>query len=208
MQRTRVKICGITRVKDAQSAAALGVDAIGLVFHAKSPRSINIERALLIKQALPAFVTLTALFMDEKQSWVEQVIKILNPDLLQFHGDECPDDCIRYNIPYIKAIAMQGMQNLDAYMQCYPTAQGFLLDSHAAGEQGGSGDSFDWQLIPKELKGKIILAGGINPDNVFDAIQQVRPWAVDLSSGVEQTKGIKSEDKMKLLMKEVARANR
>jgi len=207
MNRTRVKICGITRVEDALIAAQLGVDSIGLVFHKKSPRFLNIKQAVLIKQALPAFVTITALMMDETTSWVDEVVNTLNPDCLQFHGDECPDDCNRYNIPYIKAVAMSGMQNLPAYMSCYQEAQAFLLDSHAAGQQGGSGEAFDWADIPTELKQQIILAGGITPENVYEAISQVSPWAVDLSSGVERAKGIKDEEKMHRLMREVKRAN-
>jgi phosphoribosylanthranilate isomerase len=207
MNRTRVKICGITRVEDALTAARIGVDSIGLVFHKKSPRFLNLEQALLIKNALPAFVTVTALMMDESSVWVDDIVSTLNPDCLQFHGDECPDDCNRYNIPYIKAVAMTGMQNLSAYMSCYKGAQAFLLDSHASGQQGGSGEAFEWSKIPQELRKKIILAGGITPDNVYEAITQVSPWAVDLSSGVEHSKGIKDEEKMLHLMNEVNRAN-
>ncbi len=207
MNRTRVKICGITRVEDALIAAELGVDSIGLVFHQKSPRFLSLEQSLTIKKALPAFVTITALMMDEATSWVEEIVATLNPDCLQFHGDECPDDCNRYNIPYIKAVAMTGVQNLPAYMSCYKDAQAFLLDSHSAGQQGGSGEAFDWDEIPSELRKNIILAGGITPDNVYTAIQQVSPWAVDLSSGVEQAKGIKDKEKMHRLMREVKRAN-
>lgn len=207
MNRTRVKICGITRVEDALEAAQLGADSVGLVFHQKSPRFLSLEQALLIKKSLPAFVTVTALMMDEASDWVDEIVTTLNPDCLQFHGDECPDDCNRYNIPYIKAVAMSGMQNISAYMSCYPDAQGFLLDSHAAGKQGGSGEAFDWSTIPTELRQQIILAGGITPDNVYEAITQVKPWAVDLSSGVERAKGIKDKDKMHSLMREVIRAN-
>jgi len=207
MNRTRVKICGITRVEDALIAAQYGVDSIGLVFHAKSPRFVLLEQALAIKKALPAFVTVTALMMDESTDWVAEIVSTLNPDCLQFHGDECPADCNQYNIPYIKAIAMSGLQNLTAYMACYKDAQAFLLDSHAAGQQGGSGEAFDWIEIPVELRQQIILAGGITPDNVYAAISQVSPWAVDLSSGVESAKGIKDDEKMHRLMREVKRAN-
>lgn len=207
MSRTRVKICGITRVEDALDAAQLGADSIGLVFHEKSPRFVSIEQALIIKQSLPAFVTITALMMDEKSSWVGDIVEHLNPDCLQFHGDECPDDCNKYNIPYIKAIAMSGMQNIEAYMSCYKDAQAFLLDSHAVGQQGGSGEAFDWAVIPNDIRQQIILAGGIVPDNVYQAITEVSPWAVDLSSGVEKSKGIKDKHKMIKLMNEVNRAN-
>ncbi len=207
MNRTRVKICGITRVDDALIAARLGVDSIGLVFHRKSPRFVTLDQALLIKQALPAFVTVTALMMDETAAWVDEIVTRLNPDCLQFHGDECPDDCQQYNIPYIKAIAMSGLQNIPAYMACYPQAQGFLLDSHSPGQQGGSGQAFDWDTIPVKLREHIILAGGITPDNVYAAIRQISPWAVDLSSGVERAKGIKDKEKMHRLMREVKRAN-
>jgi len=207
MNRTRVKICGITRVEDGLAAAQLGVDSIGLVFHKKSPRFVELQQAIKIKNALPSFVTITALVMDERIEWVDEIVAKLNPDCMQFHGDECPDDCNRYNIPYIKVIAMSGLQNIESYMSCYPDAQGFLLDSHAAGQQGGSGESFDWSSIPKSLQKQIILAGGISPDNVYDAITQINPWAVDLSSGVEKSKGIKDFTKMHTLMNEVHRAN-
>lgn len=207
MTRTRVKICGMTRVEDVLMAAQLGVDSIGLVFHAKSPRFLSLQHALLIKKALPAFVGVTALMMDETKHWVDEVVTTLNPDCLQFHGDECPDDCNQYNIPYIKAVAMSGLQNLPAYMSCYEDAQAFLLDSHALGQQGGRGDAFDWLTIPTQFRQQIILAGGINPDNVYRAITQISPWAVDLSSGVERLKGIKDEAKMQRLMREVKRAN-
>lgn len=207
MARTRVKICGVTRVEDAIKAAELGADAIGLVFHQKSPRCIDLKKALEIKNAVPAFVSLVALMMDERREWVDQVVSELNPSALQFHGDELPADCNRFNIPYIKAIAMSGMDDLAAYMADYHDAQAFLLDSHAAGQQGGSGQSFDWNTIPQALRQQIILAGGIGPDNVYQAIKLVSPWAVDLSSGVEKSKGIKDFEKMHTLMKEVKRAN-
>lgn len=207
MSRTRVKICGITRVEDALCAADNGADSIGLVFHQKSPRAIDISQALKIKQALPPFVTVTALMMDEQTAWVDEVVNLVKPDLLQFHGDECPEDCIRYDIPYIKVIAMSGLQNLQAYMDCYPHAQGFLLDSHDVGQQGGSGKTFNWNKIPTEIRHSIILAGGINPENVYQAIVDIKPWAVDLSSGVEQSKGIKDPQKIQQLMNEVKRAD-
>jgi phosphoribosylanthranilate isomerase len=205
--RTRVKICGITRVHDAIHAANRGADTIGLVFHQPSPRVIEIEQALVIRRALPPFVTVTALFLDETADWVTQVVHRLRPDCLQFHGNESPEFCETWLTPYIKSIPMGSIGDPDAYAQTYTTAQGFLFDSNAAGRLGGSGDTFDWSKIPASFGYPLILAGGINSSNVAEAIARVQPWGVDVSSGVEVSRGVKSTDLIDQFFHEVKRGD-
>lgn len=204
--RTRVKICGITRPEDGVAAAALGVDAIGLVFYAKSPRFIDFETARAVCAALPGFVTVVALFLNPDADEVEQVLAEVPVDLIQFHGSESAEFCRSFNRPYIKALGMADA-NLQQQLVNYQDARGLLLDSHAMGEAGGSGQTFDWARIPEQLRRRIILAGGLNPDNVAAAIRQVRPYAVDLSSGVESAPGIKDVARMTRLMNEVKRVD-
>ena len=189
--RTRVKICGITRVQDAVCAAGMGADAIGLMLHQPSSRAVGLAQALEIRHVIPPFVTVTAVFLDEAEDWVAQVLHRLRPDCLQFHGCESPEFCESWGTPYIKAIPMGSIENAADYAARYRLAQGFLLDSNAAGRLGGSGDTFDWSRIPAHFDYPIILAGGINAANVADAITRVKPWAIDVSSGVETAKGIK-----------------
>lgn len=205
--RTRIKICGITRLSDAQQAAALGADAIGLVFHAQSPRAIEIDAALEIRRAMPPFVTVTALFMDETENWVDRVLEKVRPDCLQFHGAEPAEFCTQWSRPYLKAIPMGSVENIAAYAARYRDAGGFLLDSNAAGRQGGSGDTFDWSRIPSSFEFPLVLAGGLNPVNVAAAITQVRPWGVDVSSGVEKSRGIKDADLINQFFSEVKRGD-
>jgi len=205
--RTRVKICGITCSEDAIAAAALGVDAIGLVFYAKSPRNIELEQAQLICNALPGFVTVVALFLNPQSEWVKQVISQVNIDCLQFHGTESVEFCMSFDKPYIKALGVAGVENIEQQVGPYSSARSILLDSHGAGKAGGTGEKFDWDAIPIELRQKIILAGGLNPDNIANAIKQVRPYAVDLSSGVEKTPGKKDNELMTRLMDEVKRVD-
>lgn len=199
--RIRSKICGITRVEDARVAVALGVDAIGLVFYPKSSRYVSIQQAQAICQVLPPFVACVGLFLDASEEDIQRVIDQVPLTLLQFHGAESPSDCEGFSLPYIKAIPMAGDIEFDGYALAYPGASGFLVDSHVAGEQGGSGEVFDWNKIPKNLNFPLILAGGLNSDNVADAITHVKPYAVDVSSGVEKDKGIKDPEKMALFMK-------
>jgi phosphoribosylanthranilate isomerase len=205
--RTRIKICGITRLCDAQQVAELGGDAIGLVFHPQSPRAIELGAALQIRLAMPPFVTVTALFMDEDEGWIRQVLETVKPDCLQFHGEETPEFCRQWSIPYIKAIPMGSVKDASRYAQQFPQAQGFLLDSNVAGRQGGSGDTFDWSKIPSTFDFPLVLAGGLNPSNVAAAITRVKPWGVDVSTGVEQSKGIKDADLIDQLFKEVKRVD-
>lgn len=205
--RTRVKICGITRPGDAREAAALGADALGLVFHPASPRCVTLERAREIASSVPPFVTLVALFMDPEPGMVEPVLERLRPDLLQFHGDERAADCERYGWPYIKAVPMAGGTDVRRYAQGHPEAKALLLDAHAAGQPGGSGRAFDWSAVPGGLDRPVILAGGLTPDNVHQAVRQVRPYAVDVSSGVESAPGVKDPDRMATFLNEVQRVS-
>ena len=204
--RTRVKICGITRPEDGAAAARLGVDAIGLVFYAKSPRAVDIKTAQAVCAALPGFVSVVSLFLNPEAVWVDEVLAEVPVDLIQFHGAEPAAFCRSFSRPYIKALGMADarLQELSA---SYHDARGLLLDSHAMGEAGGSGKAFDWNSIPEDFRRRIILAGGLNPDNIATAIQQVRPYAVDLSSGVESAPGIKDVARMTRLMNEVKRVD-
>ena len=176
ISRTRIKICGISRLCDAQLVADLGGDAIGLVFHSQSPRAVEVDSAVKIRQAMPPFVTVTALFMNENESWVRQVMEKVQPDCIQFHGEETPEFCRQWSRPFIKAIPMGSVKDASRYAQQFPEAQGFLLDSNVAGRQGGSGDTFDWSKIPSTFDFPLVLAGGLNPSNVAAAIIQVKPW--------------------------------
>jgi phosphoribosylanthranilate isomerase len=194
--RTRVKICGFTQVEDALEAAYLGVDAIGLVFYPPSPRNVSIETATKIAKALPAFVSVVALFVDAEQAFIEQVLQQVPIDCLQFHGDEQPDQCRLYNKPYIKAIRMKPETDITELEQRFSDASALLLDAYHPNIQGGSGSGFDWELIPQNCQLPIILAGGLAPDNAAQAVRQVKPYALDVSSGVEAGKGIKDAAKM------------
>ena len=205
--RTRVKICGLKQAEDARLCADLGADSIGLVFHVPSPRFIEIDAAIKIRRALPPFVTVTALFLNEDNDWIKQVVDAVKPDCLQFHGNESGDTCESFSMPYIKAIPMGSVDNADEYAANFPNAQGFLLDSNVAGRMGGSGDTFDWSKIPSSFGSPLVLAGGLNPGNVVEAITQIRPWAVDVSSGVESARGIKDRALIKQFFSEVNRGD-
>ena len=204
--RTRIKICGITRDEDALFAAACGVDSIGLNFHPPSPRFIEIDAALAIRRILPPFVSITALFLDDSEDWITQVAHRLRPDYLQFHGSESAEFCAAWGIPYLKTIPMGSTVDASAYAARYPTAHGFLLDSNAAGRLGGSGDTFDWSRIPS-IDRPLLLAGGLSPDNVAEAVGQVKPWGVDVASGVEVSAGIKDSALVEAFFREVRRGD-
>ena len=208
-KRTRVKICGITRSEDALAAAVMGADAVGLVFHAGSPRYVEIGQAAEICRQLPAFVSTVALFLDAEQSLVTEVLNRVPIDLLQFHGSEDPAYCEHFGRPYIKALGMGSLDRdgLVSQSKAFRNARALLLDSHAHGAAGGTGEAFDWSRVP-ELNQPVILAGGLTVANVADAIRRVRPWAVDVSSGVEADKGIKSVELMSAFMFEVENADR
>lgn len=201
--RTRVKICGLTRAQDALLAARLGVDAIGLVFYPKSPRAVTIDGALGVLQGLPPFVTRVGLFVDMGEAEVRSVLDQVPLDLLQFHGDEPPEDCGCFGRPWVKAIRMRDGVDLRAERERYTSASGLLLDAYQPGVAGGTGRCFDWGRVPGDLAGEVILAGGLAPENVSAAIRRVRPYAVDVSGGVESAKGVKDPAKMAAFMREV-----
>jgi len=201
--RVRVKICGITRLEDALCAVEQGADAIGLVFYDQSPRNVSINQAIEIANHIPAFVSVVGLFVNAEPSFINEVITNAKIDLLQFHGDETPEECASYSLPFIKAIRVKSDTNLIQYAKEYAGAKALLLDTYTEGVAGGTGHVFDWNLIPKQLAKPIILAGGLNASNVADAIQQVLPYAVDVSGGVEASKGIKDAVKIAAFMCQV-----
>ncbi|BAW80746.1 N-(5'-phosphoribosyl)anthranilate isomerase [Candidatus Nitrosoglobus terrae] len=201
--RIRVKFCGITRHEDAVHAAILGADAIGLVFYPQSPRAVNLQQACQIVKALPPFITVVGLFVDATMSYIQEVLDMVAIDTLQFHGDESPEECSRYNKPYIKAIRMITGVDLLQLAQVYKNASALLLDTYQIGVPGGTGQVFDWNRIPKDFPKAIILAGGLSSENVTQAIMKVRPYAVDVSGGVEQSKGVKDAAKMAAFMRGV-----
>ena len=194
--RTRVKICGITTVEDARIAADLGADAIGLVFYASSPRRVSLDQARAIIAAIPPFVCIVGLFVDPAADELESVLRLCSLSLLQFHGDEAPDFCCGFGLPYIKAARVKAGADLVQCLSPYHAAQGWLLDAYHERLYGGTGEPFDWKLIPPRLARPVILSGGLDPDNVGAAVRQVRPWAVDVSSGVETAKGVKDPAKI------------
>lgn len=206
MSAVRSKICGITRVEDALAAAAAGADAIGLVFYAKSPRAVSVQQAREIIAALPPFVTTVGLFVNVSRCELSEILEAVPLDLLQFHGDETPAECEGYNRPWIKALRVRPGDDLEASCKLYAKASGILLDTYVAGVPGGTGEAFDWSLVPDHLSKSIILAGGLSPDNVAAAIAQVRPYAVDVSGGVEQSKGIKDAARIEAFIDAVRRA--
>lgn len=199
----RVKVCGITRCEDAETAVRLGADAVGFVFWPHSARYINPDMAHQIAVNIPPFVCTVGVYVDPDAAWVEETMQAAQLNLLQFHGDESPEFCNQFSRPYIKAIRVKQDTDLLQYAERYSAAKGLLLDTYAANMPGGTGHVFDWHLIPQHLPLPLILSGGLNPDNVAMAIQQTRPWAVDVSSGVEAAKGIKDEKKIFAFMQGV-----
>ena len=201
--RTRVKICGITRAEDASTAVQHGCDAIGLVFYEPSPRYVTPASARLITAGLPPFVSAVGLFVDAAPEYVRDVLSQVGLDLLQFHGDETPEYCRQFGMPYLKAVRVRPETNLLQYAAAYADAKALLLDAYLPGTPGGTGTTFDWSLIPQDLPKPIILAGGLDAGNVSAAIKQCRPYAVDVSGGVERQKGIKDADKIAAFMRGV-----
>ncbi len=201
--RVRVKICGITRVEDALSAVEKGADAIGLVFYEPSPRNVQIAKAAEIANKIPAFVTVVGLFVNAAPDFVRNVISQVKLDLLQFHGDETPQECESYGLPFIKAIRVKSDTNLIQCAKDFSASKALLLDTYTDGVAGGTGHVFDWSLIPAGLEKPVILAGGLNARNVAQAISQVKPYAVDVSGGVEIKKGIKDAAKIATFMQQV-----
>ncbi len=205
MQRTRIKFCGITRLEDLQIAVDLGVDAIGLVFCPTSPRAINVQQARMLVDRCKPFITSVGLFMNQDAGTISSIIEKVPVDMLQFHGQESEQFCHSFGLPYLKSIAMGGAGQAVSKSD-YASSAGLLLDSNELGEPGGSGKQFDWQNIPT-LDRLIILAGGLDSNNVGDAVKQVRPYAVDVSSGIESAKGIKEFNKMKNFVSSVRDAD-
>ena len=200
---TRIKICGITRVEDALAAARSGADAIGLVFYELSPRHVSVAHAAHLAGSLPPFVTVVGLFVNAEADFVRKVLDCVPLDMLQFHGDESPEYCAQFSKPYIKAIRVKAGVDLLQCASDFRCARGLLLDAHVNGIPGGTGATFDWALIPKQLPLPVILSGGLDAKNVAVAIKQVQPYAVDVSSGVEANKGIKDAAKIATFINEV-----
>ena len=204
--RTRVKICGITREQDALAAVESGADALGFVFYEPSPRHITVRRAAEIVGALPPFVSSVALFVNADPETIAEVVDVVGVDLLQFHGQECPEYCAQHRRPWIRAVRVKPDTDLVAARTEFAHGRGLLLDAYRPGVPGGTGETFDWDRIPPQLAPGIVLAGGLNPDNVGDAVRRVRPYAVDVSGGVEAEKGIKDPVRIKAFIEEVRSA--
>lgn len=192
----RVKICGITRLADLRAACDAGADALGFVFYDKSPRHVSIQTAAALLRELPPFVQSVGLFVNADPAFVASVLNVVPLDLLQFHGDETPAGCARYGRPWIKAVRVSAATDLLKYAADFAGARGLLLDAFVPGVPGGTGERFDWRLIPPDLPLPIVLSGGLDPGNVVEAVRTVRPWAVDVSSGVEAAKGIKDAQRI------------
>ncbi|GAB3385715.1 phosphoribosylanthranilate isomerase [Lysobacter fragariae] len=212
--RTRIKFCGMTRAGDVRLASELGVDAVGFVFVKKSPRCVAAEEARAMRGALAPLVDSVALFMDNPAEEVREIVRQVRPTLLQFHGTEDDTFCRSFGLPYLKVVAMgdvrnhEGMDHPGLTLRAgYPNAAGFLFDSHAPGAQGGSGRTFDWTRIPQDLGRPWLLAGGLKPENIFDAVVATRPWGVDVSSGIELSPGVKDGNRMRQFVEEVRRAD-
>ncbi|MBW4933323.1 phosphoribosylanthranilate isomerase [Marinobacter sp. F4206] len=202
---TRVKICGLTRVEDVESAVESGADALGLVFYAPSPRSVSIAQAEVLARHVPAFVSVVGLFVNPTEGEVREVLDRVPLDLLQFHGDESAEFCGQFGRRWIKAIRVRQKDQIQAAFNEYRQASGILVDAWDPERYGGTGQSFNWDLIPSDRPMPLILAGGLTSDNVFRAVEQVKPWAVDVSGGVERSKGVKDIEKISDFINEVRR---
>lgn len=204
--RTRIKICGLTREEDVSAAVAAGADALGFVFYPPSPRFVDLARAAELMAGVPPFVTIVGLFVNAAPETVEAALARLPIQLLQFHGDETDADCRRYGRPYLKAARVRPGFDLLNYAASFPGATGLLLDAFVEG-YGGGGEAFDWNLIPSGLGKPLVLSGGLSPANVQAAVARVRPWAVDVSSGVEAARGIKDPAKISAFVAGVRNAD-
>lgn len=185
MHRTRVKICGITRAEDMRAAVTAGADALGFVFYSSSPRAVRVQQAMEIVAQTPAFVTTVGLFVNPTRAEVDAVLASVSLDMLQFHGDESAEFCQSFCRPFIKAVRMKDGVNLGNVRDEFSAARGLLVDAYVAGTPGGTGKRFDWSVLPPSMRNELILAGGLTPQNIASAVEQVRPWAVDVSGGVE-----------------------
>jgi phosphoribosylanthranilate isomerase len=207
VSRTRIKFCGMTRAADIEAAAALGVDAVGLILAERSPRRLSLLQARALRAGVPPLVATVALTMDAAPTANRELAQVLRPEYLQFHGAEDDADCVAAGLPFFKALPMGQDTDLPAAMARFPHAAGFVLDAHASGEAGGSGRVFDWRRVPRPMPRPWLLAGGLHPDNVFDAIMACRPYAVDVASGIESSAGIKCRDRMARFVAAVRRAD-
>ena len=205
MMRTRVKFCGLTRPADADAAVHLGADAIGLVLARGSPRFIEPAQAVIIRRRLPPFVQAVALLRNATADEVRNAIEVLQPDLLQFHGDEAPEFCAAFGLPYLRAVPMKGLADLAGWEARFASASALLLDAHGPAEAGGQGVTFDWSRVRAQRP--YVLAGGLTPGNVGAAVRQLRPFAVDVSSGIESAPGLKDEDRMRRFIEAVRKAD-
>lgn len=208
MFRTRVKICGITRAEDALAAIDAGADALGFVFYPQSPRAVNIEQAARLTATLPPFVCKVGLFVNADEAEIREVLASCSLDLLQFHGDESPEFCELFSKPYMKALRMRDGVDVHIAAKAYESASALLLDSYKPGIPGGTGESFDWHRIPKDLAIPVVLAGGLNPENAIAAIAASQPYGLDVSGGVELSPGIKSAQRMTEFIDAVSKADR
>ncbi|MEO5566054.1 MAG: phosphoribosylanthranilate isomerase [Luteimonas sp.] len=207
--RTRIKFCGMTRAGDVRLAGELGVDAVGFIFATGSPRCLHPRQARVMRQAVAPMVDSVALFMDNSMDEVREAVKLVRPTLLQFHGSEDDAFCRGFGVPFLKAVAMGGSRDIDVteLRARYPGAAGFVFDSHLDGSAGGTGRTFDWNRVPRELDKPALLAGGLTSDNVFDAIVSALPWGVDVSSGIESAPGIKDGECMRRFVEQVRKAD-
>ncbi|MBS3895731.1 phosphoribosylanthranilate isomerase [Silanimonas sp.] len=206
-QRTRIKFCGLTRAGDVRLAGELGVDALGFIFVPGSPRALTLAQALALRQAVPPLVQVVALFMDPDRARVHDTLRALRPTLLQFHGREDASFCASFGLPYVKTLPMgEGVEAAEGLATRYPSAEAFLLDGHKAGEPGGQGVRFDWARLPT-LPKPWLLAGGLGPGNIFEAVRAARPFGVDVSSGIEGAPGLKDGERMHRFVQEVRRAD-
>lgn len=203
--QTRIKFCGMTTQQDVQYAIDLAIDALGFVFVKESSRMLTIEQAEKLVEKIPPFIVKVGLFMNTEAAYIQDVLNTVRLNLLQFHGSENEEFCKQFSLPYLKAVPMGTTASVSDFCFNFPTATGFVLDSHAVGQMGGSGEAFEWSNIPKNLEKPIILAGGLTPNNVAEAVRVVRPYAVDVSSGIETSQGIKDLAKMEHFIKEVRR---
>ena len=208
MSKIRTKICGFTRAEDAAQAARLGVDAVGLVFYEKSRRFVTVEAAQAVVRALPPFVSVVALFVNETEARIREVLRQVPVDIIQFHGDEPPEFCRRFERPYLKAVRVRHAQDIAAAAAEFADARALLLDAYVEGEYGGTGQRFDWQMLPENLSGHWILSGGLTPENVAEALRIAGADAVDISSGVESAPGVKCPQKMAAFMAVVREAQK
>ncbi|WP_051207317.1 phosphoribosylanthranilate isomerase [Saccharospirillum impatiens] len=205
--RTRIKYCGMTRLSDVEYADHLGVDAIGLVFYPPSPRAVTPSQAAPLAKAAGIFCSRVGLFVNPTEADVRETLSQVPLDVLQFHGDEPPEFCAGFDRPWIKALRVQDAQSLERALDRYQNADGLILDAFKAGVPGGTGEIFQWTLIPERWRRRIVLAGGLTPANVNEAVRAIRPQGVDVSGGIEAEKGLKSPDKMTEFMRQVTLAD-